>query len=156
MRIATCMLALLLAFSVMVGLGGCGRTTEEEGGIRGVMPGMDVDKKVYVENIGGVEFYTRIKLEKSIESNSGKTLNFNNIVLNIDTKNWTKKDDYYYYNEVVKPGAETKPLFTHVSFDEDLGNDYQNARVAIEVIAQSVQSKNNGTSAVTAKGWPEE
>ena len=32
MRIATCMLALLLAFSVMVGLGGCGRTTEEEGG----------------------------------------------------------------------------------------------------------------------------
>lgn len=32
MRIMTCMLALLLAFSVTVGLSGCGRATEEEGG----------------------------------------------------------------------------------------------------------------------------
>jgi len=32
MRIATCMLALLLAFTVMIGFSGCGRATEEEGG----------------------------------------------------------------------------------------------------------------------------
>ena len=34
-----------------------------EGGVSGIMPGMDVDKVVYVENVGSVPFYTREAME---------------------------------------------------------------------------------------------
>ena len=56
----------------------------------------------------------------------------------------------------MKPGEETEPLFTKVSFGADLGNEYMEAHVEIKVDAQSVQSRNNGTGALDATGWPSE
>jgi len=35
-----------------------------------------------------------------------------------------------------------------------MDNDYQNATIEINVEAQAVQSANNGTSVLTATGWP--
>ena len=127
-------------------------------GIDNVMPGTQVDKVVYVENTGSVDFYCRIRVEKAIEAAQGVNaqLNFKNITLDIDTKHWTEKDGYYYYNEAVKTGEETEPLFTKVSFGADLGNEYMEAHVEIKVEAQSVQSRNNGTGALDATGWPSE
>lgn len=124
-------------------------------GISNVMPGMNVTKKVYVENDGTVDFYARIKVEKEIIAAAGveAELNFENITLDINTEMWTEKDGYYYYNAAVKPGEETEPLFTGVSFGAELGNEYQNCTVKITVHAEAVQSKNNGDSALTASGW---
>ena len=53
----------------------------------------------------------------------------------------------------LKPGEQTKPLFTTVTFDTAMDNPYMNARVEIDIHAQAVQSKNNGTSALDAIGW---
>ena len=35
-----------------------------------------------------------------------------------------------------------------------MGNEYQNATATVDVIAQAVQTANNGTSAADAAGWP--
>ena len=58
--------------------------------------------------------------------------------------------------EIVKPGEKTPELFTTVTFGTGLSNEYMEAHVEINVSAEAVQSKNNGTSALTATGWPSE
>ena len=125
-------------------------------GVTGVLPNMEVTKKVYVENTGDVDMYVRIALDKKIESLSDPAakLNFKHITLDINETDWTEQDGYYYYNRVLKPGEATEPLFTTVSFGASLGNEYMNARVQIDVDAQAVQSKNNTDSPLTAAGWP--
>lgn len=125
-------------------------------GVTGVLPNMEITKKVYVENTGDVDMYVRIALDKKIESLSDPAakLNFKHITLDINETDWTEQDGYYYYNRVLKPGEATEPLFTTVSFGASLGNEYMNARVQIDVDAQAVQSKNNTDSPLTAAGWP--
>ena len=126
-------------------------------GITGVLPNMDVTKKAYVENTGDVDMYVRIALDTNVESmqEGVEKLPFDDhISLNINKTDWTEKDGYYYYNRVLKPGEATEPLFTTVSFDAKMGNEYMNARVRIDVDAQAVQSKNNTDSPLTAAGWP--
>lgn len=126
-------------------------------GITGVLPNMEVTKKVYVENTGDVDMYVRIALDTNVESmqEGVEKLPFDDhISLNINKTDWTEKDGYYYYNRVLKPGEATEPLFTTVSFDAKMGNEYMNARVRIDVDAQAVQSKNNTDSPLTAAGWP--
>ena len=126
-------------------------------GITGVLPNMDVTKKAYVENTGDVDMYVRIALDTNVESmqEGGGALPFDDhISLDINTEDWTKQGDYYYYKEALKPGEATEPLFTTVSFDAEMGNEYMDARVRIDVDAQAVQSKNNTDSPLTAAGWP--
>lgn len=120
-------------------------------GISGVMPGDDVTKKVYIENTGSADFYVRIAVEKKITPD---TLGLEYIKLDINDTDWTEKDGYYYYNKPVKPGEETTPLFTQVSFDEEMPNEYQECTVEVDVAAQCVQSKNNGETVFDAVGWP--
>lgn len=127
-------------------------------GINGVAPGMVVDKVVYVENNGGVDFWTRIRLEEIIVAAEGvdAELSFEHITLNINTDDWTEQDGYYYYNKPLKSGKQTEKLFTTVTFEPAMGNEYMDAHVEIIVHAQAVQSRNNGDSALTATGWSAE
>lgn len=124
-----------------------------EEGISGVMPGTAVDKIAYVVNDGNVDFYARAEISMKMTDPDGKELSTQYISLDINTKDWTEKDGFYYYNYIVKPGEQTKPLFTTVTFDTAMDNPYMNARVEIDIHAQAVQSKNNGTSALDAIGW---
>lgn len=124
-----------------------------EEGVSGVMPGEAIDKIVYVVNDGGVDMYVRIAIDKEITGENGRELNFENITLDINTAKWTEKDGFYYYNSVLEPGEQTEPLFTAVTFGAELGNEYMNARVQIDVNAQAVQSRNNGGNALEATGW---
>ena len=124
-----------------------------EGGISGVMPGMDVGKIPYVRNTGGIDFWTRMSVSMKVTGENGNELSDHYITLNINRNFWTEKDGYYYYSEVVQPGEETEPLFTKVSFSKDMPNAYMNARIEIDVHADAVQSKNNGDSALDASGW---
>lgn len=135
--------------------GGVPFPTEEEGGIDGVMPGMVVDKVAYVENTGSVDMYVRVRLTTTCKGAEGE-LPVDGITLDYNTAEWTEKDGWYYYNEVVTPGNATTPVITTVTFDKSLGNEYMNARVEVLVEAQSVQAKNNGSSALEAAGWTEE
>lgn len=129
-----------------------------EDGFDNIEPGDDVTKKVYGENNGTVDFYLRVKVVKTITDKDGRTdtLNFDQITIDLNTTDWTEKDGYYYYNKALKPGEKSVPLFTKVSFSEDLPNAYMEAKVEIDVTMQAVQAKNNGDSPFTATGWPEE
>lgn len=130
-----------------------------ENGLSGIMPGDTVDKIVYIENTGDNAFYTRIKLKNSISPRDGldSALSFEPIQLNIDTNNWQLgANGWYYYQSAVEAGVQTPPLFTEVRFESGMGNDYMDANIQIEVIAQAVQQANNGTTVWQAAGWPME
>lgn len=68
-------------------------------------------------------------------------------------------DGYYYYSKIVPAGESTKVLFENVCFAKEMGNEYQNCKVYIDVFAEAVQSDNNpipeGGSVTDIKGWPE-
>lgn len=121
-------------------------------GVLNVMPGETVSKIPYLDNTGTADFYGRVKLVSTILVD-GEELPPDVITLDISPE-WTEKDGWYYYTKAVKPGEISEPLFTGVTFIAEMGNEYQNATVSIEVLAEAVQSKNNGTSWDTAAGWP--
>lgn len=122
----------------------------------GVMPGEAVSKIVQVKNTGDNDAYVRIKITKSIELAEGVTGTPDENLLSMDfnTKYWTEKDGYYYYNQPLAPGATTEPLFNKVVFDTSMGNMYQNSTAIVQVDAQATQVKNNGGTVFEAAGWP--
>ncbi|MBR3755948.1 MAG: SipW-dependent-type signal peptide-containing protein [Firmicutes bacterium] len=135
-------------------------TVDDEGNkvhfedVTGVMPGTGVPKIVEIENVGENPAYVRIALTKEIVLMYGGTPNTDLVKLDLDTENWTYQDGFYYYNQALEPGKTTEPLFTTVTFDPAMGNMYQNSVAKIFVGAYATQVKNNGTSALAAKGWP--
>jgi len=132
-----------------------------ENGVSGVMPGDEIEKIVTVQNIGSVDFYTRVRLIGEIELENGEKvrLSLDQIALDLNEKDWTRRGEFFYYNRALAPrGAEgtideTQPLFTTVTLRPELGNDYQNATITLTVEAEAVQSRNNGDSPLEATGW---
>lgn len=122
--------------------------------LTGIMPGMTVTKIAEIKNTGASDAWVRVKVEKNINLQGEGTSDTSLVELTLNTADWTEKDGYYYYTKVLKPGEVTAPIFTAVTFKPDMGNEYQNATATVDVVAQAVQTANNGTSALTASGWP--
>lgn len=127
--------------------------------VENIVPGMEVTKEAFVKNTGTVYFYTRVKITKTFVPAQGDEmpeLDTDLVRLDINEKYWEPENDgFYYYKKPVAPGEETKPLFTTVTFSTEMGNEYQNVKVIIDLDAQAVQSRNNGERALEATGWPE-
>lgn len=120
----------------------------------GVMPGKDVTKIVEVKNVGTGSAWVCVQMFVDVYAENGKQLPTEPVKLDINDTDWTYQDGYYYYNKPLAPGATTEPLFTTVSFDEQMGNEYQNAKAKIDITAIAVQSANNGETVLEATGWP--
>ena len=123
----------------------------------GVMPGMTVTKIAEVENTGASAAWVRVKVEKAIKlakEIEGFTPDTALVALNINTEKWEHEGDYFYYKEALQPNEITAPIFTSVTFNKTMGNEYQGATATVDIVAQAVQKDNNGDSALTAKGWP--
>ena len=120
----------------------------------GVMPGKDVTKIVEVKNVGTGSAWVCVQMFVDVYAENGEGLPPKPVKLDINDTDWTYQDGYYYYNKPLAPGATTEPLFTTVSFDEQMGNEYQNARATIDITAIAVQSANNGETVLEATGWP--
>lgn len=123
---------------------------------QGVMPGTKVTKIVEVKNTGTGAAFLRLYVEKNVYGADQKPMDTKPVSLNFNDTDWTYSDSegYYYYNRPLEPGKTTEPLFTTVTFDPLMGNEYQNATAHVKVIAYAVQSANNGDSPQAAKGWP--
>lgn len=125
--------------------------------VDGVMPGAKVSKIVTVKNTGASDAWVRIKVDKTVilaSDDKGKPE-----VMKLDIKDafWTEQDGYYYYNDPLAPGETTPPLFTTVTFDPEMGNEYQGSKAYIDVKADAVQVANNpveGNNVLDAQGWP--
>lgn len=127
-----------------------------EDGVDDVMPGTAVTKIVEVKNTGSNDAYVRVKVDKSIDLVGEGTPDLSLLVLDMNDAEWTAGDDgYYYYNQTLKPGEVTAPLFTTVAFDPGMDNLYQNSSAAVDVAAYAVQADNNGDTVLDAQGWPE-
>ena len=123
----------------------------------GVMPGMTVTKIAEVENTGASAAWVRVKVEKAIKlakEIEGFTPDTALVALNINTEKWEHEGDYFYYKEALQPNEITAPIFTSVTFNKTMGNEYQGATATVDIVAQAVQTASNGDSALTAKGWP--
>ena len=124
--------------------------------LEGVMPGEEISKIVEVENIGEAPAFVRVKVTKNIELADGVVGEPDLDLLKIDfnTDDWTLGNDgYYYYNQILEGGYISIPLFTTVTLDTAMDNMYQGCEATIDVVAEAVQSDNNGDSAITAAGW---
>ncbi len=124
----------------------------------GVMPGTDVTKIPEVVNTGSSAAWIRVKVEKKILTGGKEEAPAEEVEkligLDINTKDWTYQDGYYYYKSELEPKASTTPVFTKVSISKDMDNAFKNAQIKVDVAAEAVQVANNGESAVTAAGWP--
>lgn len=134
-----------------------------------VMPGTTASKEVSVKNEAS-ECWVRVKLVKEITLKNQETIPVDQeqdpLVLDLNvgegSKQWTLANGYYYYNSPLAkgntPGDTTEKLFTTVTFDKGMGNEYQNARLTIQVYAEAVQSANNpippNGNVTQVLGWP--
>lgn len=136
-----------------------------EEGLIGFVPGDVVDKIVSVTNTGDNPVWVRISIDPSItpgqiedEIQTQAVLDFQYITmdLNIGSEgDWMLgADGWYYYKTILDPGETTANLFTTVSFDIEMGNEYMNAYIEIPIDAEAVQSQNNGDTVEDAEGWP--
>ena len=144
-------------------------TTDAEGnqvefpttGISGVMPGQSVDKLVTVDNVGTGESWIRAGIVCRIESVDGEelplTLEYADgedvLSFDINEEMWTEKDGYYYYTDPVKANTSTEQLFSQVTFNKAMGNEYQGCTAFVDVAVWAVQVKNNGETVFDAAGW---
>ncbi len=123
--------------------------------VSGVMPGAEVTKIVEVKNTGSAPAWVRVSVDKNVRLANGEVSpNDRFVELNINEDAWTLRDGYYYYNTALDANETTEPLFTTVTFDVKMNNDYQNSTATVNVYAQAVQTANNGETALTAGGWP--
>lgn len=122
--------------------------------LTGIMPGMTVTKIAEIKNTGASDAWVRVKVEKNIELKGEGTPDTGLVELALNTAYWTEKDGYYYYTKALKPGEVTAPVFTSVTFNATMGNEYQNATATVDVSAQAVQTANNGATVMDAQGWP--
>lgn len=78
-------------------------------------PGIQFKKKVSVKNTGPNDCYVRVLVTFSDSEIEDKCS------LDYNTSDWTynKSDGYWYYNEVLKAGEETSPLFNNVSVSNE-------------------------------------
>jgi len=126
-----------------------------EEGFADVIPGKTIDKIAKVHNNGAVPFFCKVTVTGTVKAHEGGELPFEPITLDYDTEHWILKGESYYYYRILYPGETTEPLFTKVSFAPAMGNEYMRAKVNINVLAQAVQSDNNGTDPLEALGWSE-
>ena len=125
--------------------------------LSGVMPGMTVTKIAEVENTGASAAWVRVKVEKAIKlakEIEGFTPDTALVALNINTEKWEHEGDYFYYKEALQPNEITAPIFTSVTFNKTMGNEYQGATATVDIVAQAVQVDNNGKTVMDAQGWP--
>lgn len=143
--------------------------------ITGVMPGERVSKIVTVKNHeDSGEAWIRVWLNIGISEAGdpitnptikclpleievgGEMIPVVSYEINDTYWEYNEEDGYYYHEEPVEAGKATAPLFKEVKFAPEMGNEYQNCTVMIDVIAEAVQTAHNGDTWDTVVSWTEE
>lgn len=129
-----------------------------EEGVSGVMPGQAVSKIVQVKNTGVADAWIRVKAQVEVIGANGRELPIDPVYFTVEN-GWTSTPDaegWYYYNSAVAAGEQTDAFIKNIDFAANMGNEYQNCTVNVNISAQAVQVANNGATAVEAVGWPSE
>lgn len=125
---------------------------DTEGGGVAVVPGMSLPLTAQIRNVGDHPAFVRLGMETVVTpSVPGEKP----VSLIADDPRWELKDGFYYYKEILAPGAATEPLAASVHFSTTMGNCYENGAARVKLWAYAVQTDHNGTDPLTAAGWPE-
>lgn len=119
-----------------------------------VIPGDIISKQVTVENVCNHPFFLQVKL---VSGTTNEALTPDDCLkLDIDTVNWTYKDGYYYYNQILQPDETTPALFTQVEIvGSQVDQTHIGSTLSLTVNAYAVQSENNSAEYPwEASGWP--
>ena len=123
-----------------------------------IVPGDVVSKRVTIESDCDHPFYLRVKRVYGI--NAEELPAEECLKLDIDTASWALKDGWYYYTDILQPGAETPAVFSQVEIiGSRVDNNYLGKTLSLSVLAQAVQSENNpimDNDTSSAQGWPAE
>ena len=110
-------------------------------------PGIIKKKEVSVKNVGSLPVFVRVQLTPVWGSMNGEDfgedeeLSIDNVIFNVNTEDWEKSGDWYYYKGELEPKGETPLLLSDVTLDSSLtGNDYQGKTLKIDVNAEAVQA----------------
>lgn len=117
-----------------------------------VIPGDEVDRRLFVENVGQQPFYLRVKLVCTLGQQDATGY----VEPCAVDSNWTLVDGYYYYNTVLEPGQVSSALFTRLLIN---GNKVDQTHIGqtltFRADVETVQSKNNPADHPwDAAGWP--
>lgn len=133
--------------------GGDGNDLPDDGLV--ILPGDTVEETVTVKNTSNHPAWIRVSVTPCVIDKPELDAEECMVLQGLNTTDWTKQGDYYYYNEVLAAGETTSSLFTAVHFDGDkIDNSYLGESFGLEVKGDGVQSENNGSTALTAEGWP--
>lgn len=138
--------------------------------IGNIMPGTSVSKIVRVANTDAGEAWIRAKVTQVITPAPGVEklpslydadgVEVPAVSYDLGADWLPGEDGWYYYTKPVPKGDATAELFRQVDFAKQMGNEYQNCKVSIQIQAQAVQTANNpvpkGGSVLDVKGWPVE
>lgn len=140
--------------------------------LKELMPGVPVEKTVCVTNKND-DAWVRVKVTSTVTSASDEelsaTLDGDPVVtFAYNSSDWLQgADGYYYYKTPMSGEEKSQPLFTAVTLNPNVNNDYQQCKVDVVIKAEAVQMKNNNRNgdAVLTKletvedlshiaGWP--
>lgn len=127
--------------------------------VENLLPGETVSKIPQVKNLGKAPAYVRTKVVLTATLADGTVVEVPDglISVNYNTEKWVlDEDEHFYYDEALGEAEITEKLFDTVAIAPELKNIYKDATFTMIVSAEAVQAANNGTSALTATGWPEE
>ena len=111
---------------------------------------------VKVKNIGNHPMYVRVSLNIEGKTKSKEAIDTTNLVSMNIKDNWTYKDGYYYYNEVLNPDETTSELIDEIVFNNNyIVDNYDRSKFTLNIKAQAVQSEHNKENVLEAVGWPE-
>lgn len=136
-----------------------GKEENYPGGEIQIMPGSSVSKIVSARSLEQPA-WVRMGYSMAVYDNEGKLLDIpadelaKAIIIKPVSSLWTEKGGWWYYEKAIGSGESTEPLFRSVDFSgPDMGNEYQNCTLVINVVAEAIQQANNGSTVMEATGW---
>ena len=101
-----------------------------------VVPGEVVPLNTKINNLG-IDCYVRAKITYTLNNTQYNESNY----INGDYKNWTKKDDYYYYDSVLNQ-SEVINLFDAIQIPNEITNESSGDTLIVHILVEAVQAKN--------------
>ena len=101
-----------------------------------VLPGEIVPLNTKINNLG-IDCYVRAKITYTLNNTQYNESNY----INGDYKNWTKKDDYYYYDSVLNQ-SEVINLFDAIQIPNEIINESSGDTLIVHILVEAVQAKN--------------
>lgn len=124
-----------------------------------IFPGSEVTGDISARNNGALSLYVRATIYSSITLDERYKDRYNEVDPNhvqfeIDSANWIKQGDYWYYVRAIERNEKTSKFITGINFDDDMGNIYKDSVVKVKVRFEVVQANGNGSTPFEATGWP--